>query len=290
MMTMILKKIESPVLFDANILINFKGQLKFLFSLFDNILVHKQVIDEVLEKSIKIELDLLMEENKSITIVEDISIGDEVEQALYIKCDQELKNTFNIKDSKDLGEYKTLLYAKFGDVRLLSSQDTTVWKFVTVSSYFNDIDCITIQDLSYLIYLNGSNRRDRKLAKLLYNKFGRDEHHFEDFKRYIERYNNELPKYIEFENNRIDNYNELLNGYAKFYSSGDFYDIEEIEWDIVTAARQNPNTCIDCLYSRITKTNVDFQQRNCSLDLELFDENCTATRESFSKKIRSRIE
>ena len=32
-----------------------------------------------------------MEENKSITIVEDISIGDEVEQALYIKCDQELK-------------------------------------------------------------------------------------------------------------------------------------------------------------------------------------------------------
>ena len=54
MMTMILKKIESPVLFDANILINFKGQLKFLFSLFDNILVHKQVIDEVLEKSIKL--------------------------------------------------------------------------------------------------------------------------------------------------------------------------------------------------------------------------------------------
>ena len=286
-MTM-MKKIESPVLFDANIFINFKGQIKFLFSLFENILVHKQVIGEVLEESIKNELDLVMKENKSITIVEDIDIDNEVEQLLYEKCNQELKSTFNIKDSKDLGEYKTLLYAKFNEVRLLSSQDTTVWRFVTGSSYFNDIDCITIQDLAYLIYLNASSKQDRKLAKALYNHFGRNEHPFEEFKRYMIKNNNEIPKYIEFENNRIDNYNQLVKGYVEFYSNGDFYNTEEMERDLVSAARQNPNTCVDCLYSRINQSNVDFLQRNCSLYLELFDENCTIVRESFSEKIRSR--
>jgi hypothetical protein len=61
------------------------------------------VIEEVLEESIKIELDLLMRENNSITIVEDTVIEDEIEQLLYKECDQELKNVFNIKDSKDLG-------------------------------------------------------------------------------------------------------------------------------------------------------------------------------------------
>lgn len=283
-----MRKIKSPVLFDANILINFKGQLKFLFSLFENILVHKQVIEEVLEESIKNEFSLMMKENSAISIVEDIIIEDDIEQLLYKQCDQELKNTFNIKDSKDLGEYKTLLFAKFNEVKLLSSQDTTVWRFVTASSYFNDIDCITIQDLSYLIYLNASSKRDRKLAKTLYSHFGRNEHTFEDFKKYMERNNNEIPKYIQFENNRINNYNELIKGYAKFYSSGDFYDTEELEIDLVNAARQNPNTCIDCLYSRINSSNIDLLKRICSLQLELFNENCIIKRESFSKKIRNR--
>ena len=67
MMTM-MKKIESPVLLDANIFINFKGQLKFLFSLFDKVLVHKQVIEEILEESIINELDLVMEEKNSVTV------------------------------------------------------------------------------------------------------------------------------------------------------------------------------------------------------------------------------
>ncbi len=283
-----MKKIESPVLFDANIFINFKGQLKFLFSLFGNILVHKQVIEEVLEESIKNELDLVMKENKSITIVEDIGIDNEVEQFLHEKCDQELKSIFNIKDSKDLGEYKTLLYAKFNEVRLLSSQDTTVWRFVTASSYFNDIDCITIQDLAYLIYLNASRKKDRKLAKTLYNHFGRNEHPFEEFKRYMIKNNNEIPKYIEFENNRIDNYNKLLKGYVEFYSNVDFCNREEMERDLVSAARQNPNTCSDCLYSRINQSNIDLLKRKCSLHLGLFDEICTTMRESFSEKIRNR--
>ena len=155
-MMIMMKKIESPVLFDANILINFKGQLKFLFSFFKNILVHKKVIEEVLEESIINELNIIMEENNTINIVEDIITDNESAQLLYKICTQELKNTFNIKDAKDLGEYKTLLYAKFNEVKLLSSQDTTVWRFVTDSTYFNDIECITIQDLAYLIYLNAN--------------------------------------------------------------------------------------------------------------------------------------
>lgn len=283
-----IKKIESPVLFDANIFINFKGQLKFLFSLFENVLVHKQVIEEVLETSIKNELDLLMRENNSITIVEDMIIEDKIEQLLYEECDKELKNVFNIRDYKDLGEYKTLLYAKFNEVKLLSSQDTTVWRFVTSSSYFNDIDCITIQDLSYLIYLNANGKKDRKLAKALYSHFGRNEHPFDDFNKYMLRNDNKIPKYIEFENNRINNYNKLLNGYVKFYSTENFCNIEEIERDLVNAARQNFNTCIDCLYSRINSANVDLLKRNCSLRLELFDEDCTIMRESFSQNIRTR--
>lgn len=288
MMMIMMKKIESPVLFDANIFINFKGQLKFLFSLFENVLVHKQVIDEVLEESIKNELDLLKKENNSITIVEDMIIEDKIEELLYKECDQELKNVFNIKDSKDLGEYKTLLFAKFNEVKLLSSQDTTVWRFVTSSSYFNDIDCITIQDISYLIYLNANSKRDRKLAKTLYSHFGRNEHPFEGFSKYMIRNNNEIPKYIEFENNRINNYSELVKGYVEFYSSGDFYNTEEVERDLVGVARQNSNTCIDCLYSRINSTNVDLLKRNCSLHLELSDEGCTIMRESFSENIRIR--
>ena len=97
-----------------------------------------------------------MEENNTINIVEDIITDNESAHLLYKICNQELKNTFNIKDAKDLGEYKTLLYAKFNEVKLLSSQDTTVWRFVTDSTYFNDIECITIQDLAYLIYLNAN--------------------------------------------------------------------------------------------------------------------------------------
>ena len=283
-----MKKIESPVLFDANIFINFKGQLKFLFNLFENVLVHKQVIEEVLDESIKNELDLLIKENKAITIVNDMVIEGVTELSLYKECDQELKNTFNIEDSKDLGEYKSLLYAKFNEVKLLSSQDTTVWRFVTASSYFNDIDCITIQDLSYIIYLNATSKRDRKLAKTLYSRFGRNEHLFDEFKRYLIRNNNEIPKYIEFENNRISNYNELVKGYVEFYSSSDFYNTEEVENDLVNATKENQSTCIECLYSRINLSNIDLLKRNCSLHYNLFNEQCTIMRESFSAKIRSR--
>ncbi|QXM05726.1 hypothetical protein [Crassaminicella indica] len=283
-----MNRIKSPVLFDANILMNFKGQLEFLFSLFDNVLIHKQVMEEVLDETIKNEIDLIIKENEGVKIVEDSIIEGDVEKRLFEECDKELKNIFNIKDSKDLGEYKTLLYAKFNGIKLLSSQDTTVWRFVTESIYFNDIDCITIQDLAYLIYLNANKKKDRRLGKSLYNYFGRKEHSFDSFKRYMERNNNEIPKYIEFENIRIGNYNQLVEGYAEFYSKESFGSKEEIEEEIVNVARNNPATCLNCLYSRIHERNVDYNNRICSLNYNLSDDKCLEVREDFSENIRKR--
>lgn len=285
---MMMKRIKSPVLFDANIFMNFKGQLEFLFSLFDNVLIHKQVMEEVLEETIKNEIDLIIKDNEAVKIVEDSIIKGDVEKRLFEECDKELKDTFNIKDSKDLGEYKTLLYAKFNGIKLLSSQDTTVWRFVTESTYFNDVDCITIQDLAYLIYLNADKKKDRRLGKSLYNYFGRKEHSFDSFKRYMERNNNEIPKYIEFENVRIENYNQLVEGYAEFYSKERFGSKKEIEREIVNTARNNLDTCINCLYSRINKRNIDYNNRICSLKCNLSDDKCLEVREDFSENIRKR--
>lgn len=283
-----IKRINYPVLFDANIFMNFKGQLGFLLSLFDNVLIHKQVMEEVLEETIKNEIDLIIKQNDTVKIVDNDIIEGDIQKWLFEECDKELKDTFNIKDSKDLGEYKTLLYAKFNGIKLLSSQDTTVWRFVTESTYFKDIDCITVQDLAYLIYLNADKKKDRKLGKSLYNYFGRKEHSFDSFKRYMEKNNNEIPKYIEFENNRIENYNALVDGYAKFYSKEDFGSKEEIKSDIVNAARKNQDTCINCIYSRIDQRNVDYNIRICELEKNLGDDKCLEVREDFLENIRKR--
>ena len=160
-----MKRFKSPVLFDANILMNFKGQLYFLCNFFESILIHKKVLEEVLDESVKNEINLIMKKQGNILLVDDVVLEDEIEKTLYKECDRELRNSFNIRDSRDLGEYKTLLYAKFNSVKLLSSQDTTVWRFLIESTYFNDIECITIQDISYLIYLNG-DKVGRKLAQI----------------------------------------------------------------------------------------------------------------------------
>lgn len=282
-----MKKVKSPVLFDANILMNFKIQLGFLCGFFENIMIHRKVLEEVLEDSLKDEINLIIKEQGNIIVVDDKVLEDEIEKALFKKCDMELRSIFNISDLKDFGEYKTLLYAKFNGVKLLSSQDTTVWRFLTESTYFNDIECITMQDISYLIYLNG-NKKGRRLAKSLYTNFSRDEHRFNNYKSYMRRHGDEIPKYIEFENNRIDNFNQLVKGYLDFYSKYTFCNVDEIEREIVHAARNHPDTCISCLYSRINMENVDYLVRLCSLNYKLFDDDCTPIREEFSKFIRRR--
>lgn len=279
--------IKDPVLFDANILINFKGQLEFLFRFFENIIIHRKVYEEVVGQPLKKELDKISE--KSITIVEDNFPKDDIGRRLFDVCDKELKDSFNINDLKDLGEYKTLLFAKFNNVCILSSQDTTVWRFVTESKYFKGIKCITVQDFAYILFLNASNRDEKKISKSLYKQFTRNEHPFECFKTFMERNNNEIPKFIEFEGNRIYNFEQLIEGYRQFNDKESVCDINDIIQIICHIASHNTKSCLSCLYSRIDKNNVDYLIRKCYHNYLLGEESCLNSREEFSMKIRKRI-
>jgi hypothetical protein len=283
-----MRRISSPVLFDANILMNFKGQLKFLFSFFDNIIIHKKVFDEVVGQVLKNEL-ISVSDVSNIIYVEDNFPTDEVGRKLLEECDKELKDSFNIDDLKDMGEYKTLLYAKFNNVFILSSQDTTVWRFVTESKYFKGLKCITVQDFAYLLFLNAKNKRDRKMAKNLYTAFARKEHPFKDFKIFMERNDNEIPRFIEFENNRINNFQQLVQGYLNYYADTLYGDSKEVEYEISNLAGNNIGNCLSCIYSRIDKNNVDYSIRKCLFDYSLNDEQCSLIREEFSMRIRDRI-
>ncbi len=283
-----MRMISSPVLFDANILINFKGQLSFLFSFFENIIIHKKVFNEVVGQALKNEL-ISVSDSSNVVYVEDNLPTDDVGKKLLEECDKELKDSFNIDDLKDLGEYKTLLYAKFNNVFILSSQDTTVWRFITESKYFKGLKCITVQDFAYLLFINAKNKSDRKMARNLYRTFAREEHPFEYFKIYMERNNNEIPKFIEFENNRIDNFNQLVQGYFCYYADISYCDTKEIENEISNLASSNTGNCLSCIYSRIDKNNVDYSIRKCLFGYSLNDEQCSLIQERFFIKIRNRI-
>ena len=281
-------KISSPVLFDANILINFKNQLEILFQFFDKILIHSQVYGEIISPALKREIDNV-KHTCNIKFVSDNNPTDPDALKLFSECDKELKESFNISDSYDLGEYKTLLYAKFNKIDILSSQDTTVWRFISDSKYFKGLKCYTQQDLSYLLYQNAANRNDRTNAKFLYASKTRNEHPFDDFKTYISRTKTGLPLYIDFENNRIKNYQYLLQSYIEFYSDGLFYDQKDIEIEILKSAiSDNPHTCVSCLNSRADKNVIDYLIRQCSFNYTLNDENCINSCEFFNKEIRSR--
>jgi hypothetical protein len=278
-------RIDKPVLFDANILINFKGQMRFLFGFFSEILIHSQVKNEVMGQAIRNEIEAL-EGTFNIKYVEDSFPTDNVSSILFGECDKELKASFNIDKSDDLGEYKTLLFAKFNNITILSSQDTTVWSFVTKSKNFMGIKCITIQDFAYIVYLSASNGKDRKLAKALYGKYAREEHPFEYFKKYMNRNNDEIPLYIEFENNRIQNYEELIQQYVEYYSDTEI-DKAQVVLEMVNISRHLPDTCLSCIYSRIDKNKVDFSIRSCTLGYSLNDAECINIREGFDTRIRN---
>ncbi len=281
-------RIDSPVLFDANILINFETQLPILFAFFSKILIHKQVYGEIITPPLKRKIDdlkLLF----NIDFVSDNNPTDPIELKLFSECDKELKESFNISDSKDLGEYKTLLYAKFNNVDMLSSQDTTVWRFITDSKHFRGIKCFTLQDLSFLLFHNAANGNDRKNAKALYNSKTRDEHPFDDFKAFITRAKSELPLYIDFENNRIENYRSLLQSYVEFYSDEPYNVQDEVETDVLNFAKRDiPHSCVSCLNSRADRNKIDYLLRQCRFNYSLNDENCLKICEFFNRKINDR--
>jgi hypothetical protein len=281
-------KIDSPVLFDANILINFEKQLAVLFQFFDKILIHKQVYGEIITPTLKKRIDDL-KQLFNIEFVSDFIPTDPIALKLFSECDKELKESFNISDLKDLGEYKTLLYAKFTNVDMLSSQDTTVWRFLTDSKYFRGIKCFTLQDLSFILFQNATCGDDRKIAKTLYNSTTKNEHPFDDFKIFVKRANFDLPLYIDFENNRIDNYRSLLQSYVEFYLDEPFNVQNEIETEVLNFARSDiPPTCISCLYSRADRNKIDYSVRQCSFNYSLNDENCLKICEFFNRKIHGR--
>lgn len=284
-MTALKVKISDPVLFDANILMNFKGNLKVLFSFFDDIIIHKEVRDEVVEEALKNELDSLSGLFNIKYVVDNIPT-DPIGTTLFNQCDEELKNSFNISVLQDLGEYKTLLYAKFNNVAVLSSQDTTVWRFLTKSTYFKGLDCFSVQDIAYLMYLNASCKNDRHLAKKLYERFSRREHPFSNYKQYMEKKLNKLPGYIVYETLRIEHFLLLVASYAECYQ--DDMSFDDIEREISLCALSHPETCVSCLLSRSDKNKLEFLSRTCSRGHNLNDGNCVIERDEFCCKVRSR--
>lgn len=77
-----MRRISEPVLFDANILINFEKQLNFLFRFFENIIIHKKVYDEVIGQALKDEL-MSVSDVLNITYVEDNFPTDEIGKKLF---------------------------------------------------------------------------------------------------------------------------------------------------------------------------------------------------------------
>ncbi|MBN2852719.1 MAG: hypothetical protein JXQ23_08290 [Clostridia bacterium] len=277
-------KIESPVLFDASVIIGFKGQLKTILGFFNDVLIHETVFNEILDGSLKDELKVLLESSENIGLVYDINITDDITKAFQKTCDKELRNTFNIDCKRDLGEYKSLLYAKLNDVLLFATQDTTVWSFLHNSMYFNDIECMTLQDMAYLLNINSRNAENEKTARNLYRICSNTkEFPWNWFKKFIKNRKDILPNYIAYENNRIENYMELVLSY-----DNDSFSVGQIKCNILELAKKNYNSCISCIYSRKDPSNDDFSKRCCFHKFLFDNEKCKIIAEHFKEDINYR--
>lgn len=278
-------KFSGKVLIDANVIFKFSNNLELLFGQFDEVYIHEQVLDsEIFSEKIHREISRLKETLGNITIVVDnYDDFDSDSKKLFAECDKELKNSFNIEDNDDLGEYKTLLYSKFNNIPLFASQDTTVWVFLKRSTYFRGIECITIQDISYLLYLNAGSSKEKGFYKSIYNQVTRDEHKFLWFKKYMELRDNELPAYFEFESIRIENYKKLVDEYRSFYIND--YNENEIKAELTKVAKQHPECCLSCLISRVDTKNIEFGKRICSSEFNFNDNECIKNIQLFDSKI-----
>lgn len=291
-------KYNSPILLDTNILLYFEGNLEILCSHFDKLLIHEYVIKEVLSQNIKNEIEKIQRELKNIEIVGNdyIKSLDDINEKIYKLSKEELSDTFNLNNKKDIGECETLLYAKFNKVGVISSQDTTVWSFIDNARHFTSVKCMTIQDIAILI--NGDNA---KIAKYLYNKYSRNEHKYEYFRKYANINKNSLPCYIEFENIRIQSFIELVNDYLE-WTEKDGIDVYKVESIIAEIAKDNKNSCLNCLFSRLDKKqlifsgmysktdkhNPVFMNRVCSQQYSFNDTDCIKYKSEFEAIIKQR--
>ncbi|HPJ22387.1 MAG TPA: hypothetical protein PLH18_08570, partial [Clostridia bacterium] len=265
------------------VLIRFKGQLKIILGFFKEALIHEKVFDEIKDEALGKELKVLLESADNIRLVYDLNMTDDIAKALHKACDRELKNTFNIDSNRDKGEYKSLLYAKFSKVLLFASQDTTVWSFLQNSQYFNDIECITIQDIAYLLNINSRNTENEKAARNLYRMCSNTkEFPWNWFKRFVRMREDVLPNYIAYENNRIANYMGLVSSYD------DCFGVGKIKSDLVALAKKNYSSCLSCIYSRKDPSYNDIAKRCCSYEFLFDDEDCKKISEHFREGINYR--
>jgi hypothetical protein len=293
---------QSPTILDTNIILSFEGNLELLCQYFQQLYIHEYLLKEILTDKVKDELEKVNNKYKNIKYVNDSYINNltDIDKKIYQAANKELGKTFNLAKNKDIGECKTLLYAKFNNIKIISSQDTTIWPFITYAEHFNNIECMTIMDLGYFIYLSGSSATDRATGKAIYKEYSKAEHKFEYFKIYAERNNNQLPLYIEFENERIFNFLELSSDYIDFI--GFQMRSEKIGNILEQVALSNVGTCLDCIYSRLDKhkialsalkpldstANPIYVNRICSKGYTLNNEDCISKRIDFSKAIEPR--
>jgi hypothetical protein len=267
------KKNNSPVMFDANILLGFKGQMKYLFSFFEKIIIHKTVYDEVISDDIKDEINSLTSEGRNIQIVSKYKPQDVIDEEYHKLLSTELEKSFNIHDKRDLGEYESLIYAKFNKVYLFSTQDTTVWYVTKNSQIFSDIECITIQDIAYLIFLDKNKKNARNLYRRTSNN---DSYPWQWFKKYAENNEEHFPTYNAFENNRTLNFQDMVSSYVEVLEETS----RRIIKIIVDESQKRDSNCQKCIYSRRNPQSLNISERVCYFQCFFccFFEVCTLKR------------
>jgi len=167
---------------------------------------------------------------------------------------------------------------KFNNVVLLSSQDTAVWRFVTKSTNFKGLECFTVQVFE----------RNRQMAKALYQYYSRQEHPFDNYKRYMENNGARLPSFIVYEKMWIENYARFVNRYVEYYEEVDQHGSDGCEGEICRVVAKDTGTCLSCLFSRSDKNKIDYFIRICNLGHTLNDVDCMNKREEFLGKIKIR--
>lgn len=173
-------QLSSPVLFDSVILITScrNNIINDWIHYFETPLIHTEVYHELIDSNTKNTINALIDSGR-IQIVEEPAYEelDSSEQAIYDSCRSELKDRFDVRNNKDLGEYKTLIYSKLYNIPIISTQDTTVWSLFINSKNYKDSKFITFQDLSYMMYANGKKKAGRSIYKFVTdtNSYPRDE-------------------------------------------------------------------------------------------------------------------
>ncbi len=92
---------------------------------------------------------------------------------------------------------------------------------------------------------------------------------------------------LDLINNKFHNITYVSDDYKDFYEDEL---VSSIEGKVVLVAAHNENSCLNCLYSRIDLSAIDYNNRICKNGLKYGTEECGRIKEEFSCRIRNRIE